>query len=126
MKHHGRNDEMQAELYIDRVQSWTKALEEREQRRSGTQVQTARQAIARRTGVSPGTLENIRNGRLKAIAAHVYDRLRAAVVADIEAELRHLQHELTIANQAGLDQRDDEVATAMAHLEKARQALTRD
>jgi transposase-like protein len=117
---------MQATAYLDRARIWGKTLEDREAARSGVPVHAARKTVARRTGISPGTLETLRVGRLKAIAVHVYDRLHAAVVADLEAEIGRLQHELTIARQAGVDPRSDEMREVETHLARARAVLGKD
>ncbi len=117
---------MSSVAYLDRARDWSKTLEDREAARSGASLREARPVVARQAGVSPGTLENLRNGRLKSIAVHIYERLRGAVIRELEAEVRHLEHELTILRATGLDPRDDEMAQVVADLAKARQALGLD
>lgn len=114
---------MSSTAYLDRARGWTKLLEDKEAERTGVRLTEARPAVSRRIGVPPGTLENLRNGRLKAIAVHWYDRLRAGVVKELEAEVRHLEHELQILRTTGVDPREDEVAAVVADLAKVRQAL---
>lgn len=114
---------MHAAAYLERARDWTKTLEDREAARSGISLREVRPKVARQIGVSPGTLENVRNGRLKAIAVHIYDRLRGAVIRELEAEIVRLEHELQILRTTGLDARDDEVAAVVASLAKAREAL---
>src|SRR3990167_4016477 len=98
---------MSAVAYVERARSWARTLEDRERQGGAFTLTDAREAVSHRTGVSPGTLENLRKNRLKAIAAHVYDSLRAGVIRALEAELRHLEHEITILRQTGLDPRSD-------------------
>ena len=125
MNRHARNDEMQSAVFIDQARTWGRSLEEAEAMRSGTSIPEARKRIARKTGISPGTFENLRNGRLKSIGAHFYARLREAAIAEMEAEIRRLSHEIDIARQAGCDARDDEMAAASAALAKARKLIGR-
>lgn len=120
MNRHARNDEMQSAVFINRARTWGRSLEEAEAMRSGTSIPEARKKIARKTGISPGTFENLRNGRLKSIGVHFYARLREAAIAEMDAEIRRLTHEINIARQSGFDARDDEVAAAEAALAKAR------
>lgn len=98
-----RRTDMTSVEYLDRASGWARFLEDREAARTGQPVKTARSAVSRRLAMSPGTLENLRKNRLKAIAAHWYERLRAGVIAELEAELRHVEHDLAIARQTGLD-----------------------
>lgn len=111
---------MATAAFMDTARAWGRALEDREAVRSSVPIADARKRVARRTGISPGTLENLRNGRLKAIGAHVFERIREAVVADLNAEMARLEHELAMARTSGLDARDDDFAAAAAALEKAR------
>ena len=98
-----RGTNMTSTEYLDRATGWARLLEDREAARSGRSVRAARKAVSRRLAMPEGTLENLRKNRLKAIAAHWYDRLRTGVIAELEAELRHVQEELTIARQTGMD-----------------------
>ena len=112
--------------YVELASEWTRRLEDIEADRSGVTIPTAREAVARRAEVSPGTLENLRKGRLKAIAVHVYDRLRAAVIRELENEVRSLEHELQILRATGVDPRENEIDAVVASLAKARAALGLD
>ena len=107
-------------MSIARAKTWGRSLEEREMRRAGVDQDLAREAVARRVGCAPGTLENLRNGRLKTIASHVYAGLRAAVISEMEAEIARLSHEVHLARQAGLDAHDVDFAATEAALERAR------
>jgi hypothetical protein len=102
---HRQRISMTAAAYVDRAREWERKLVDREAARTGLPVNAARKAVSQRLAMPQGTLENLRRNRLKAIAAHWYDALRAAVIADLQAELRHVQHDLQIAHQTGLDPR---------------------
>lgn len=114
-----------ATSFVDHARTWGRSLEEREAMRTGKTISEARRVVARKTGVSPGTLENLRNGRLKSIGAHFYERLRTAVIAELHAEIGRLEHEIEITRQAGLVTSGDEVAKAQAALETARALIGR-
>ena len=114
---------MSSASYVERARSWTRVLEDREAARNGVPIKEARPRVARRAGVASGTLENLRNGRLKAVAVHVYERLRLAVERELVAEMAALEHELQILRQSGVDPRAAEVETVVSHLAAARQAL---
>lgn len=109
--------------YVEQAEGWARTLEDREAQRSGVKLADAREAVARRVVVPSGTLENLRKGRLKAIGVHIYDRLRAGLIRELEAEVRHLEHELQILRTTGADPRDNEIAAVVASLAKAREAL---
>ena len=117
---------MTSAAYLDRARVWTRALEDGEASRSGTKVSEARLVIARQTSIAPGTLENIRKGRLKTIAVDVYDRLRASVIRKLESELQHVQHELQVARQTGVDPRSEHFQSAQASEARIRAALGLD
>lgn len=100
-------------------------LIEGEARRNSLGSDDARERVASRLGVAPGTLENLLRGRLKAVASYVRDRLRSAVIRQLEAEIQRLEHELAVARLGALGPTDDDVAQAEAALEKARAFLNR-
>ena len=114
---------MTAVAYVDRARGWAKRLEDAEAARSGVPVALARLAIARRLAMPVGTLENLRKGRVKAIAAHWYDTLRNGGIRHGEAELRHVQHELEVARQTGLDPSSGDFQSALASEARLREAL---
>jgi hypothetical protein len=114
---------MTAAAYTDRARGWARALEDREAARNGMTIADAREAVSRRLAVPAGTLENLRKNRLKAIAAHWYEKLRSGVVRELEAELRHVEHELNIARQIGLDPASGEAHALLATEARLREAL---
>lgn len=105
------------------AREWARDIEDREARRSGSPLHLARVAVARRLGVSPGTLENLRSGRLKQVAAHVFARLRAGLMSEITAEIHALEHKMQIALAAGVDPRSAQMAEVVAALATARAIL---
>lgn len=114
---------MTAAAYVDRARGWAKRLEDNEASRSGAALKDARRTVARKTGIAPGTFENLRNGRINAIAVHVFDALRGAVERELISEIGRLEHELQILRQAGVDAREDQMGAVERHLASARQAL---
>lgn len=109
---------------IDQTTSrWADRLEEREQRRSGTSRAQARKALAQRIGVSAGTLENLKRQRLKGVKAWVRDRIRAAILRELELEIQGLEHErqMVLASLGG--SAPLEVAAIDQSLTEIREAL---
>lgn len=76
------------------AEAFARRLEDRERQRSSVSLPVARQAVARRTGVPAGTLENLRRGRIKGVREWVADRLRSALISELEAEFARTEHEL--------------------------------
>lgn len=93
---------------------WTRELEAREASRAGVPIRVARRTVARRVGLAPGTLENIKLGRTKGVRAFVFEKIRAAFLREAENEVRRLEHELAMARQIGADARCDEVLQIIA------------
>ncbi len=81
-------------------------LLERQERRlvaRGHSLATARAAIARGLGVAPGTLENLRRGRMKegrGFRGFCSD-LKHFLTAEIKAEMGRLSHELALVDEGG-------------------------
>lgn len=120
----GINDPtMSAVANVEDARQFARRLEDREAARSGATLHFVRPVVARRIGVSPGTLENLRRGRLKDVRKSIFDSLKAGVIREIEAEMRRCEHELQILRQTGADPRSDEIAEVEAGLAKAREAL---
>lgn len=95
--------------------------------RAGAALPVARAALARRIGVSPGTLESIRRGRVKRIAHDIFCKLHSAMERQLEKEIEAATHELAILRAAGprvdeaaLGEAVDAVARARAAIERAR------
>ena len=117
---------MSAAAFVDRAREWERALVTKEASRSGLPSNAARERVAHRVGALPGTLENLRRGRLKEIAAHLYAGLHAGVVSELEAELRHVQHALEMARQQGLDPRAGAFLSLAANEARLKSALGLD
>src|ERR1700734_3714981 len=79
----------------------------------------AESTVARRAGLSPFTLQNLKRGRLKHVDA-MGSKIRAAFVATLERQLAALETELVAARE--LD-RDVDFGTAEAAIAQARAAL---
>lgn len=109
--------------YVEKARAWGRVLEDREASRARMPVKAARPTVARRVGIGPGTLANLRNGRLKAISVHVYERLRICVEQELVNEMKALEHELQTLRQTGVDPREAQVEQVVAHLAAARLAL---
>jgi Tat protein secretion system quality control protein TatD with DNase activity len=117
---------MTSAVYVEQARDWSTRLEELQAQKSGTNLSEARKVVAREIGASPSTLENLRNRRVKGIAAHIYDRLKARVVRELEEEVRHLTHELHVLNATGVHPASSEVAEAEADLARVRKVLGLD
>lgn len=105
------------------ARDWAAALEDREQTRSGVSLPNALATVARRIGVAPGSLENLRRGRSKGVRAFLYEKIRAAFIRECEQEMRRLAHELELARQAGLSAGSDEIGEIEAHFKALRELL---
>jgi hypothetical protein len=112
-------------LYTETARDWVRMLEDTEAERASIPVARARLAVARRTGVHAGALGNIRHGRIKAIAVHVFAALRSAVERELLSEMARLEHELQILRQTGAHATDDQIGEVETHLSAARRALGR-
>ena len=102
---------------------WAHMLERNERSRTGGSVATVRAAIAQRLGVAPGTLENISRGRLKGVRAWVAEKIRGAVIRELEREIQRLQGELHMAHQSGAHPAADEVCAALSAIAEARHLI---
>ncbi|GGE36200.1 hypothetical protein GCM10007276_12090 [Agaricicola taiwanensis] len=111
------------DMSLNEASHWTGELERRASQRTGQPIAQARAAIARRVGAMPGTLENLRKGRLNDIGRGLYERIRLALIDELSSEVRRLEHEIQTLRQIGVGCGSREMAEAIAHLEKARAAL---
>lgn len=84
---------MTAAADIASTQAFSRRLTAAEARRAGVPESMARTVVARREGIAPGTLENIERGRAKSVAGWIRDKLRAAVLREIEREIARLECE---------------------------------
>lgn len=109
---------------IERAGQDARRLIEMEALRTGATIEIARKRVAAREGIAPSTVDNILRRRVKAVAGWVRDRLRAALIRELQAELMRLEHELSIARLAAESTSDRDVAAAEAALAQAKRLLT--
>lgn len=114
---------MNAVVDIETANRFSTRLENIEAQRLGVCVSKARERIARRIGVSPGTLENMRRLRTKVVPNWIMSRIRAELIAVLHTEIKRLEHEITVCRQAGMDYREDDLAKAQAHLAETKRLL---
>ena len=111
---------MPASPAIDEKTRWRLGLIETfEARRLGS-LQRARAKIADDIGVSPGSLERVRRGRVKSVKGFIIDAVRAAFIGAIAREIAGLEHELEMARLGGLSLEETGAVEALAALEAAR------
>lgn len=114
---------MNAATDISLAKRWAEVLEGAEAKRLGVPLCEARKAVARDLQTAPGFLENLRRSRIKIVPSWLMARIRAAVVAQLQAEMMRLEYEIQLAKQTGLDPRDDDLAKAQIALETAKAIL---
>ena len=107
----------------DNLAGWARRLEDAEARRLGLPIAEARAVAARAAGVSPGTLENLRRGRIKSPSAWLVEKLHAAVCRQIEKQITGLQHELEVARRISARPDSDDIRAAEAALAAAKLAM---
>jgi ABC-type phosphate transport system auxiliary subunit len=122
--HHSANDKMASVAFNHSAHRLARELENRERDRSGISLKQARAIVARRLNLLPGTLENLRNNRVKDVRQRVADRLRAAYLRELEREHAALEHELQCLRATGARLDGDQIAAVAADLAKIRAALT--
>jgi hypothetical protein len=97
--------------------------EDREAVRMGCPLPEARKTLGRRWEVASSTLHNLRRGRLKDLPSTVYARLTSGILADLDADIRRLQHDKHVLLQVGSPLGGDEILQIEAWISKARAAL---
>ena len=93
---------MYATADLEIARSLADGIEKREQARRGGNRDEARQRVARRVGLSPGTLYNLARNRLKRLDSDLRSRLAAYAIQDLENELADLSAELEQARRLGI------------------------
>ena len=114
---------MNAATIDTQAQIWAKHLEDCEANKSGGSRNLARQKIARKTGVPAGTFENLRRGRTKGIRSWMFERLRAAMIDQLESEIRRATHELEVARAAGNSNCEIKMERLAAQIAKSQQLI---
>jgi hypothetical protein len=108
--------------FVDRAHRWLTTLED-DAKANAPNAGEARLSVARKIGVLPGTLRNLRKKRVKDVSAAVYHNINVAFIRHIEHELRRLIHERHIAIQQGLAPTSPEVAEIETLISEAEAAL---
>jgi hypothetical protein len=108
--------------YVDDASALTRSLEDREAERLGSLVE-GRKRLARRIGCAPGTLRNLRIGRLKRVEMWLYDRLEALLIEEMEREIAKLSHELLVARARKDARQAEKVAALEAAIAHARRVI---
>lgn len=114
---------MNAMSDVSTVNHFTRALENAEARRLGIRITKARGNVAKRIGVSPGTLENLRRLRVKVVPNWLMNKIRSELIAVLQLEIQRLEHEVHLARQIGLGHCDDTLIAAETQLAKVREIL---
>lgn len=119
-----RDKTTMSSLALDQdAKRWATVVEDGEAKRLGKNVEDVRPIVARRLGVVPGTMENLRKGRVKGVRTWVYGRLRALFIEELQYEIQRLQHELFLVHQRGIPAGDDAAIAAQAHIAAAIELL---
>jgi hypothetical protein len=98
----------------------TRELEKREHQRNGGNVVEARERLAGKLGIAPGTVYNLARNRLKKIAELKVVIARYAV-EDLEQEIAHCQHQMEMARQVGAPPHSDLVLRIQTTLKRAQE-----
>ncbi len=107
---------------VREAREWAELLELNEVRRTGLTRADARSIVARKVGVPASKLYSLWRNRLKDTGSWK-DRLRAAVVRELQSELARLSHEQALIAQTGVDPRSNETAANLADIASVRIAL---
>lgn len=119
---HPKGAVMNAANMIYEARILADSIERREQFRHGGNRAEARIRVARKLGLSPGTLYNLARDRLKRLDAELRNRLATYAIADLENEIASLSTDLATARRLGLPESPSLVGKVSAVLAEA-QAL---
>lgn len=121
----GKNEPMSIATLEHDARIFARQLEDTERRRKGLTRQQAREGVARKLSVPVGTLEGISKGRVKNPDRlfGLLNRLRRAVVDDLDEEIKRLTHERDLLLAAGEGVASDKVVQAEAHIREAKALL---
>lgn len=101
-----------------------RGLVRREEVRLGD-LDEAKRAVARRLRLGSGSPSNLLRLRLKSMKTDVSRRIIAVAIADLQREIRGLEHELFVLLEMDTDPLAGDVLAAQAALETARTAMAR-
>ena len=99
------------------------ALIKRETVRSDLTVQEAIKSVARKARLSPGTIFNLVNDRLKKLSFEVFEKINALALSEINSEIQRLEHERQILLQSGSVSFAVEIQEVDALLAKAKDLM---
>jgi hypothetical protein len=99
------------------------ALIKRETVRSDLTVQEAIKSVARKARLSPGTIFNLVNDRLKKLSFEVFEKINALALSEINSEIQRLEHERQILLQSGSVSFAVEIQEVDALLAKAKKLM---
>jgi hypothetical protein len=99
------------------------ALIKRETVRSDLTVQEAIKSVARKARLSPGTIFNLVNDRLKKLSFEVFEKINALALSEINSEIQRLEHERQILLQSGSVSFAVEIQEVDALLAKAKELM---
>lgn len=114
---------MNAFTDVELAQRFARQLEEGEAKAVGSSIQGARKRVAQRISASPGFLENLRRGRIKTIPSYLMQKIREAMIAELQNEIARCEHEINLARQTGARNSDDEILAAAAQVAAAKKIL---
>lgn len=114
---------MNAMSDVATINRYARRIEDVEAKRLGVRVCQARERVASKIGVSPGTLENLRRLRTKIVPHWLMTRIREEFVSVLHSEIQRLEHEISVARQTGMDHREDDLASAETQLRTAKEIL---
>ena len=103
--------------------AWVRQLEDKEAARIGQPVPVARGFLARRLKVAPGTLENMRRGRVKEPRASLVEKIKGALIRELEGEIQALNHELEILRRSGAGPDSEQIFEVETLLAQAKKLL---
>lgn len=112
------------ELVMSAVRAFVQQLEDDEVVRSHVKLPDARRIVARRAGLSPGTLQRIRNGTRKTLDRTIEDKIRFAFIEHAQKEIQRWEHQIQLAKQSGERPDSSVLMEAMWHISEARRRLT--
>lgn len=115
MKHPKRGISDPMSMMVEDARSYAQWLERR----------SSREDVARKAGVAPGTIENVRRGRIKdpLRLRGLVDRLRSLMVVELGQEIARLDHEKSLLLATGVDPRSDEMQAVAADIARCRKTL---
>lgn len=107
---------------VAEARSWAELLEMSEVRRTGLSRVEVRPIVARKTGVPASKLYSLWRRRLKDTGSWK-EALKAAVLVELQNEMRRLQHEQHILLQSGAHPGSGEVQAVASDIAAVRLAL---